>query len=53
MNWIEIPTVRASADAAYAGKVEIASGIGSSKKQAEMAAALDAWTQLSALPPTP
>lgn len=25
MNWVEIPTVRASADAAYAGKVEIAS----------------------------
>ena len=34
------------------GKVEIATGGGSSKKQAEMAAALDAWTQLqSALPP--
>jgi ribonuclease-3 len=34
------------------GKVEIATGDGSSKKQAEMAAALDAWTQLqSALPP--
>ncbi|MBU1587626.1 MAG: ribonuclease III, partial [Actinobacteria bacterium] len=32
---------------------EIASGDGSSKKQAEMAAALDAWTQLqSELPPT-
>ena len=30
------------------GKVEIATGTGSSKKQAEMAAALDAWTQLSA-----
>ena len=30
------------------GKVEIATGNGSSKKQAEMAAALDAWTQLSA-----
>ena len=30
------------------GKVEIATGDGSSKKQAEMAAALDAWTQLSA-----
>jgi len=29
------------------GKVEIATGDGSSKKQAEMAAALDAWTQLS------
>jgi ribonuclease-3 len=36
------------------GKVEIATGDGSSKKQAEMAAALDAWTQLqSALPPLP
>ena len=34
------------------GKVEIATGDGSSKKQAEMAAALDAWTQLqSQLPP--
>jgi len=34
------------------GKVEIATGDGSSKKQAEMAAALDAWTQLqSELPP--
>ena len=32
------------------GKVEIATGDGSSKKQAEMAAALDAWTQLSAVP---
>ena len=32
------------------GKVEIATGDGSSKKQAEMAAALDAWTQLSASP---
>jgi ribonuclease-3 len=32
------------------GKVEIATGDGSSKKQAEMAAALDAWTQLSAPP---
>ena len=31
------------------GKSEIASGDGSSKKQAEMAAALDAWTQLSTL----
>jgi len=31
------------------GRVEIATGDGSSKKQAEMAAALDAWTQLSAL----
>ena len=31
------------------GKVEIATGDGSSKKQAEMAAALDAWTQLSTL----
>ena len=29
------------------GKVEVATGDGSSKKQAEMAAALDAWTQLS------
>jgi ribonuclease-3 len=35
------------------GRVEIATGDGSSKKQAEMAAALDAWTQLqSALPST-
>jgi len=32
------------------GDAEIATGEGSSKKQAEMAAALDAWTQLSALP---
>lgn len=32
------------------GKVEIATGDGSSKKQAEMAAALDAWTQLSQPP---
>ena len=35
------------------GKTEIATGDGSSKKQAEMAAALDAWTQLQTeLPPT-
>jgi ribonuclease-3 len=33
------------------GKVEIATGDGSSKKQAEMAAALDAWTQLQSTLP--
>ena len=33
------------------GKVPVAEGDGSSKKQAEMAAALDAWTSLQALTP--
>ncbi|ARC57324.1 Ribonuclease 3 [Frondihabitans sp. 762G35] len=35
------------------GKDEIASGTGSSKKMAEMAAALEAWTTLSAPPSAP
>jgi ribonuclease-3 len=35
------------------GKDEIAAGVGSSKKMAEMAAALDAWTKLNSPPSAP